>query len=356
LDSPITQDQIDRLEEQGFPNGLALALAESVNSFPLRVWVVDNSGSMAASDGHRIVETSKKNDLKFVQCTRWKELTETVMYHARLAALLNAPTVFRMLNDIPVHMGPSQFGIADKGGAYVQQDLQVAMDVMSRASPAGVTPLSRHVREIRQDVAELAPKLVRRGQKVVVILATDGLPTDEAGNGDEFYKRDFVDALRSLEGLPVWIVVRLCTDSEEVVQYYNNLDKQLEFSVEVLDDFTQEANEVHARNGWLNYSLPLHRCREMGFHNRIMDLLDERALTLGELRDLCLLLFGHEHADGVPDPEADFKGFQKSIEGILEMSEAGRNQWDPLRKKVLPFVDLKKMKRSYFGSKWNVFS
>ena len=65
-------------------------------AFPLRIWVVDNSGSMTKNDGHRMVETTKKDDVKIVGCTRWTEIQETVDYHAQMAALLQAPTVFRV--------------------------------------------------------------------------------------------------------------------------------------------------------------------------------------------------------------------------------------------------------------------
>jgi hypothetical protein len=64
-----------------------------------------------------------------------------------------------------------------------------------------------------------------------------------------------------------------------LLKFYNNLDKQLEADIEVLDDFTQEAKEVSTKNDWLNYALPIHRCREMGYHSRLLDLLDEKPLS-----------------------------------------------------------------------------
>ena len=76
-----------------------------------------------------------------------------------------------------------------------------------------------------------------------------------------------------LEGLPVWVVIRLCTNEKKVTEFYNQIDEVLEFNLEVLDDYLDEAKEVHKHNKWLNYALPMHRCRELGYHDRLFDLL-----------------------------------------------------------------------------------
>ena len=344
---PPTDEQLSRLNEQGFTPGLVKALCDSVSAFPLRIWVVDNSGSMKSADGTRFVQTSKMSEVKTVSCTRWKELQGTIAYHAQLVALLRAPTVFRMLNDPGSRVGPQQFGVADKGPrGSVEDDLRAANAIMDQASPRGVTPLAQHVREIREEVAALAPELLRRGQRVVIILATDGLPTDQTGVSSEYLNRDFVESLRMLESLPVWIIVRLCTNDNHVVEFYNDLDKQLELSLEVLDDYGNEAKEVHSKNPWLNYGLPLHRCREMGFQNRVFDLIEERTLTKDELKDFCLLLFGLDQFDGVPEPAVDMKGFAHAVQ---TMSEKEQKQWNPVKKKAKHWLSIKKLKNVYGG-------
>lgn len=67
----------------------------------------------------------------------------------------------------------------------------------------------------------------------------------------------------------MWIVIRLCTDEEKVTEFYNNLDGMLDLSLEVLDDYIGECGEVQTQNPWLNYALPMHRCRELGYHDRL---------------------------------------------------------------------------------------
>ncbi|KAL3943183.1 MAG: hypothetical protein SGBAC_002744 [Bacillariaceae sp.] len=336
--------EMKALQSQGFPTGLIQALEKNVQLFPLRIWVVDNSGSMSAGDGHRIIETNNKKDVKLVKCTRWAEIQETVNYHTEMAALLAAPTVFRLLNDPGMALGPQQFSIAERGVEMIQEELRVARTTMTNVTPTGVTPLAEHVREIRANVLALRGGLRQKGQKVVIILATDGLPTDQFGVSGTQANQEFEHSLRSLEGLPVWIVVRLCTDQEYVTDYYNGLDSQFELSLEVLDDFIGEAKEVAKYNKWLNYALPIHRIRELGFHSRLFDMLDERRLTLDEVRDFLILLFGPEKLDGVPDHHTDFAGFLRHVDWIVSQEP---KQWNPVTKKMQRWVDMKRLKKAF---------
>ena len=150
---------------------------------------------------------------------------------------------------------------------------------MAKASPEGFTPLRDRIMELYDAIHPMTIILKNAGQNVVIVIATDGKPTDESGYSKDFVTDVFVRALRQLLELPVWVVVRLCTDEEDVVDFYNSLDDDLELSIEVLDDFVGEAAEVHAVNPWLNYGLPLHRMRESGFNERAFDFIDQRALT-----------------------------------------------------------------------------
>ena len=325
--SSISETQISELMKQGYTRGLAASLAQTIRTYPLRIWIVDNSGSMQNTDGHRFIETSSSRDVRVVGCSRWDEIKSCVLYHAQMAMCLESPTTFRMLNDPAVGPHSQQFGIAMESldDEVLQIEMARARDIIGRTQPSGVTPLVEHILEIQQNVAELAPKLRADGCKVVVVLATDGLPTDDRGYGGRDIQQQFVQALRGLEGLPVWLVIRLCTDEEAVVNFYNELDNQLELSLEVLDDFLEEANEIHEHNPWLNYALPIHRLREMGYQHRCFDMMDERRFTHEELREFCGLLLGNGRvSDELPDPAADWKGFSKAIEARMQKEHS---QW-----------------------------
>eukprot|EP00814_Leptocylindrus_danicus_P010866 CAMPEP_0116017310 /NCGR_PEP_ID=MMETSP0321-20121206/7971_1 /TAXON_ID=163516 /ORGANISM="Leptocylindrus danicus var. danicus, Strain B650" /LENGTH=434 /DNA_ID=CAMNT_0003487477 /DNA_START=390 /DNA_END=1694 /DNA_ORIENTATION=- len=338
-DRDVHEDRIQTLMKAGFTRGLSRCLLGTTEAFALRIWVVDNSGSMTERDGNRVVPQGQS--IVSVPCSRWEEICDTVQYHANMAATLNSPTIFRLLNDPGSRIGPQQFGIAEEGEEYINDDLRLMRSVMNKAQPGGVTPLTKHILEIQQGLHQLAPQLVSEGKRAVVILATDGLPTDEEGYGGPEITNEFMAALKSLEGLPVWVVIRLCTDEPMVTEFYNKLDDKLELSLEVLDDYAGEAHEIHVHNRWLNYGLPLHRLRELGFHDRVMDMIDERPLTKGEIAIFCSVLFG---VNDLPDPAADWVGFVRVLDKIMKTE---KKQWSPVKNKVIPWIDLKKLHQDH---------
>jgi hypothetical protein len=287
-------------------------VAKSREYIPLTIWLVDNSSSMLAEDGKRFVETSSTTDIRVLPCTRWAELQETVRYHAQLAALLQAPTKFLLLNDpqtgkVATHHSFSNYSssssssssshqcewsIAERGSDWISADSDQVVHSFSstRLIPVGVTPLTVQLRGIFQS---LASNNTITHQKIVVVVATDGKPTDASGYTSPLVDRDFEQALRQLS-TKASIVIRLCTNDDSILQYYQQFDEENDTqqlldeegffcSVDVLDDYLDEAKEIYKHNPWLTYSLGLHRCREMGMscHSNYqwLDWLDERPLT-----------------------------------------------------------------------------
>ena len=50
--------------------------------------------------------------------------------------------------------------------------------------------------------------------------------------------------MRPLKDLPVWVVVRLCTNDDKIVDYWNRVDEELELSMDVLDDLGGEVSAM----------------------------------------------------------------------------------------------------------------
>ncbi|KAL3823540.1 LOW QUALITY PROTEIN: hypothetical protein ACHAXA_002881 [Cyclostephanos tholiformis] len=279
--TPVTKRQIQQL------------------SFPMRIWVVNNSGSMQRTDGHRLVKTGK----------------------------------------IP-HNFKVQFGIAegslDKN--VLREEMDHAIGVMNSVQPRGITPLIKHIENIKQNMLEMQLELLEVGCRVTIIIAMDGLTMDERGYGGAAIQQRFVELLRGLEGLPVWVVIRLCTDKKKVVDFYNNLDGQLELSLDVLDDFVEEAREAQSQ---------VELCR-------FFDLFDERRLSLDELEEFCsVLLLDNSASVEPPDPKIDWEQFSRAVKALLGNQQG---QWNPLWGRVRTWIDVKRMDKIYRKKRWSFAS
>jgi len=335
-------EQIHRgLLAHGFTHGLAAALLQHAELFAQRIWILDNSGSMQIGDGHRIVETSD-GKIEGQTVTRWEELQQTVLHHAEMAGVLNMQTHFRLLNYPGDRIGVQEFTIAEESGDLAQE-MRQTRNILQRTKPAGVTPLTEHILNIEKTIRIFKQELNESDNMVAIVIATDGLPTDSTGEETEQVRWEFVNALKLLEDLPVWVVVRLCTSCEKVAQFYNQLDSLLELSLEVLDDHTGEAKEVVRHNKWLNYALPLHRCREVGFHHRVLDIIDERRLTLEELHEFCIILFG-ETVRQWPDPALSWGDFADRLK--VHMAQE-RDHYDSTKGKMAPWINIRVLTQIY---------
>jgi hypothetical protein len=397
----------------GFSTGLAKSVYRStIHKLPLRVWIVDNSGSMRTGDGRFFVDGSKlarhhhgKHGRKsgtvsqIVASTRWDELKSCVAVHAELAATIGAPTMFRLLNDPNVFMQeearkagedlqtdpiPQVVGVCARkheGGElsgrlrnmlrlstdngvetnHVQQiwegvwyldtgasddtdlkwrdraekDLEVVESVLCSIEPRYTTPLAGHVWALCDQVGALCSSLLP-GQRVAIIIASDGVPTNP---------QSFLDAVQALQSLPVYLIVRLCTNDEAAMHFWNTLDLDLRIPVEVLDDFEEENRIAHAMNPWCNYCIAIQRAREWGFRSKLFEKLRERPLTKSELHDYCCLIFGVKK-DALTDPEDEWETFFYDVESL---NARERRQYHPLMKRNRGWIDLKQMANIYGG-------
>ena len=301
-------------------HGLQSSLLASCNKYPIRFYIIDDSGSMNTLDGHRIVGDDVRKQ-RMIKCTRWSELCSSLRFHAELSHAAKAPTEFRFLNLAePVLVGsPSD----EKG-----EGLEIFLKILDEEGPGGQTPLCEQIKQVVASIQRIEDDLRRAGQKACVIVATDGEPTDG----------DLVEAMRPLQQLPVWLVVRICSDDEAIVTFWNNIDEDLEIDMDVLDDIQSEAEEIRAVNSFLYYNQPLHQLREFGSAMKELDLIDEAMLSSEQMSAVCSMLLCDSKDDPkLPLPELDFGQFISQLKAMLAKRPV---IFDPILRTPAPLINV----------------
>ena len=224
---PLGNHVIKQLSDMGYTGGLIQTLNEVKACRTIRFWLVDNSGSMLSPGGCEIRGASGQEPYE-AKCTRWAELKGTLVWHAGLAGVLECHTVFRLINAPENVPNAQEFAVADQAADMLTaESVKQANCIMNRVTPRGFTPLTAHVKRVHESILAIRKTLENRCQQAVVVIATDGLPTDEDGDSTDEAKNMFEKALKSLQPLPVWLVFRLCTDDPDVMAYYNGIDQKV---------------------------------------------------------------------------------------------------------------------------------
>jgi hypothetical protein len=280
---------------------------------------------MGTPDGHRLITDSAGKD-KMLPCSRWEELADALEWHAQVATGLGAPSEFRLLNPTSYGQKLFRFGFDD--------DEEPRRFISKLGDPRGQTPLCAEIAEVVKQIQLMAPALRASGQRVVLHIASDG----EASDGN------ISEQMAPLRHLPVWVVIRLCTDDDAVVTYWNNVDEELELEMDVLDDLAGEAKEVYEHNSWMCYATPMHRLREWGSPQKVLDLMDERQLNGTEICKMAALIYGPGQAEELPNPDVDYAAFEKALTAVLQQH---KEVYCPVRNKYKPWFSINKLRRKY---------
>ncbi len=188
--------------------------------------------------------------------TRWSEAKLHASITVDLAACLDPDGIdIRFLNR------PGFTNVATSaqvGGAF-------------QPPPGGYTPLVRAVQAIFEEKAA-----VIRERKMLLIILTDGQPTDDRGNPQV---REFEELLRN-RPKNVFVSIVACTDDEGSVGYLNKLDRIVP-GMDVVDDYTSELAEVRKVQGAkFRFTFGDYVVKTLlGCVDPTMDALDERKLS-----------------------------------------------------------------------------
>ena len=190
-----------------------------------RLWVVENSYAMQKKDAKLLKATANFERIVHKEgVTRWEELSQCIDFHSKMAARCWIPTKFWLVNDPGGNM-PKRFGLCWGGPEGVSAELEQVNSVMDTvAVDHKANPLAKQINRIEKYLSKEASRLDECDEFVGVVVCTQGVPTDERGNKGPDVIKDFVRSLVSLSNLPVKIIFRLCTDNDQVVDFYNTLD------------------------------------------------------------------------------------------------------------------------------------
>eukprot|EP00927_Polykrikos_kofoidii_P079712 TRINITY_DN76520_c0_g1_i1.p1 TRINITY_DN76520_c0_g1~~TRINITY_DN76520_c0_g1_i1.p1 ORF type:complete len:482 (-),score=71.37 TRINITY_DN76520_c0_g1_i1:153-1568(-) len=330
----------------GIPFGLAQLIGEEDNRIAVRVFLLDNSGSTSAFDGAHYDE-SAGGYAQRVPCSRWEEVRRMAIQQAAFNAAVGTACEFIILNPPrprSCFTSGMDFVAIDPSRDDVHAQLALLHRMLEQTKPNGPTPLAERIEEIKQRLRTHYGHLAQDGLSAVVVIATDGLPTDGSFGGvSQVAQQNLTKVLRRLASdLPVFIVLRLCTDEDNVVEFYNRIDEEEELPLEVIDDLESEAREISKQgNGWFTYSPVIHMIREGGTNVKLLDVLDERKLTPLESR----LLAGHllMGEGDVPLPLGDIRSFlQEAERRVCKMGYV----YDPLLHKPQRSVNIKGLRRA----------
>ncbi len=175
------------------------------------VFIFDDSGSMNSTDTGVM--------------TRWEELLQFASASVEIASVFNSNG-----SDVYFLNRPTMRNVRDSS----------QLSQYFRDRPQGVTPLTRTV----QSVINENPQHALAGKNLLLIIATDGEPTDPNGNPN------IPEFKQCLSNRPsnVFSTIVACTNDTNAIGYLNGLDKELP-RLDVCDDYRSEFTELRSKRG-----------------------------------------------------------------------------------------------------------
>lgn len=285
------------LNKHDWPETLQVLFLEKLKITPIRYIIIDDSGSMGVEDG----EIFSFNTMKTIIVPRYQELKNSLLFFQDVINSGNIKTVIKPLNK-----------------NYFNGDGINNLDHI--ITPCGGTPLLTSINGVINEISKINHILIQNNMVVSVIIATDG----EASDGSI---EEMKASISKLMKLKVHVVIRLCTNEEKIIKYWNSIDDNIEESLDILDGYYSEAKEVYKNNKCIGYGLPLHQFREFGLYFPAFDLIDEHKINNDTKEKFAKVLTGMN----------DLSDKQEVIRR-MPMTMC------PIRKKRVPFLKIKEDK------------
>lgn len=295
------------LRQKGYSSGLIKSVCELAHHCPVQI-NCDNSGF------------SMIDNFEYITSTKWTEEDEN---EDSITAVQPPKFSVNCKSWYPVN---TQVGPHSEKGDALDNDWSA---------------ITAHVKAIYEQLVDLKESLDRNDRTVLIIVNITDLPIPKKVESNEEMELDeiqlFLDALNLLETLPINIVVHV---SENLDSLYHKITSQVE-KTKVMRCYFSEAAEVHKYQKWLNYGDLIHKCRKLGCSSEVLDALGTRKLSISEMKNFCEFLFDD---NSLPDPTEDWGAFMEAIKLAIRYEH---EQWNPIKRKVMPWIDIKKLKREY---------
>jgi hypothetical protein len=186
--------------------------------------ICDDSGSMNSPSNPTVSREDPYDPPK----TRWDELKQTVGLIIDIATCVNQDGV-----DVYFLNREGKENVTHKN------DLE---DIFSKVpTKYNLTPIVPKLREVLS-------KNNSDYSKRLIILATDGEPTNTEGNATEEEKNKFETLLKKGRRIQDFVTIAACTDNEETMSYLNDWDVKIP-RLDVVDDYGSEYKEIIRARG-----------------------------------------------------------------------------------------------------------
>lgn len=328
----FTTNDLDRVRN----NDKDIIKDKSVYSFI----VIDNSGSMQIEDGKKFYYDKDSKIVKFQYISRWDEAVHKLQQVINYNLSRDMVTNYYLLN-------PKVKGKWVEKVDYIEIDptdslLRIKLDILkttilSSNNIRRSTPLHTITSEFNRYLSSLEIK-----GTVCYNLITDGEPDDRG-----LFELKIRDLCHNHD---IFMVINLCTDNNNVVRYYNNLDSTIgnEISgLDVIDDFENELGEIlECGNDFFVYSLDIHVARMSGCYSIAADLLDEQLLNISYINKLTREILK------INDSTLNILDKNNYLQQVQKLNDRKSRVYDYSNKKFCPPINMDKLKhRLYPGKK-----
>ena len=240
------------------------------------IYVIDNSTSMDVEDGSIFNELNNNSIQIINRVSRWREACHKISKIAQYNIKRKMSATYYLLNPCRYNNWIEDIDMVkiDPNDKNYNDKLYILLNVLLNPdNVGGLTPLSSVTNKI---LNLLTNENFNSRTLICYNIITDGQP-----NNKQQFKRCLENLCRQYN---VFLTINLCTNNNEIVEYYNDLDKVLGNEVsglDVIDDFYSESIEIiKAGNGFITYTSDMHICRMAGCNSIIADSLDEGPLKI----------------------------------------------------------------------------